>query len=170
MPDPSTTPPQPPALLLRAASALWTQAKTVYLTGAFPAYGSPAWCGLPADSPQRLAAALDAAEHWRRHVAEQQRLDALAESDPEAWFREVTADANEEARRTLSRLRLSRVPTTNEMAARRRPQPSRPVTACPGWPPLAVPGRPGWWRHCIDGQQVDLPHREAPAPERKAAA
>jgi hypothetical protein len=31
------------------------------------------------------------------------------------------------------------------------------VTATPDWPPVAIPGRPGWWRHCIDGQQVDLP-------------
>lgn len=31
------------------------------------------------------------------------------------------------------------------------------VTAAPDWPPVAIPGRPGWWRHCIDGQQVDLP-------------
>ena len=32
------------------------------------------------------------------------------------------------------------------------------VVAAKGWPPVAIPGRPGWWRHCIDGQQVDLPH------------
>lgn len=31
------------------------------------------------------------------------------------------------------------------------------VTATPDWPPVAIPGRPGWWRHCIDGKQVDLP-------------
>lgn len=36
----------------------------------------------------------------------------------------------------------------------------RPLTATPGWPPVAIPGRPGWWRHLIDGQQVDLPHNE----------
>ncbi|MEK2475698.1 DUF2742 domain-containing protein [Streptomyces noursei] len=143
MPDTSTPPPQSPALLLRAASALWTQAKDVYLDGSFPAYGSPVWCSLPADSPQRLAAALDAAEHWRRHVAEQQRLDALAESDPQAWFREVTADANEEARRMLRRMRLSSMPTTEEMAARRLHRSARPVQASPGWPPIAIPGQPG---------------------------
>jgi hypothetical protein len=32
------------------------------------------------------------------------------------------------------------------------------VAATEGWPPVAIPGRPGWWRHCIDGQQIDLPH------------
>lgn len=41
------------------------------------------------------------------------------------------------------------------------PTPS-PVTATPGWPPVAIPGRPGWWRHWIDGKQVDLPHRTPP--------
>ena len=41
------------------------------------------------------------------------------------------------------------------------PQPYE-VTATPGWTPVAIPGRPGWWRHHIDGQQVDLPHREQP--------
>lgn len=32
------------------------------------------------------------------------------------------------------------------------------VTATPDWPPVAIPGRPGWRRHYIDGQQVDLPN------------
>lgn len=31
------------------------------------------------------------------------------------------------------------------------------VRATPGWPPVAIPGQPGWWRHHIDGKQVDLP-------------
>lgn len=31
------------------------------------------------------------------------------------------------------------------------------VTATPDWPPVAIPGRPGWRRHYVDGQQVDLP-------------
>ena len=34
------------------------------------------------------------------------------------------------------------------------------VTATPGWPPVAIPGHPGWWRHYIDGHQVDLPTRD----------
>jgi hypothetical protein len=38
------------------------------------------------------------------------------------------------------------------------------VTATPDWPPVAIPGRPGWWRHYIDGQQVDLPHNDSTAP------
>lgn len=48
-------------------------------------------------------------------------------------------------------------------------KPPRPyeVRATPSWPPVRIPGRPGWWRHCIDGRQVDLPHREAPSDSPK---
>ncbi len=37
--------------------------------------------------------------------------------------------------------------------------PPNQVTATPDWPPVRIPGRPGWWRHCINGQQTDLPSR-----------
>lgn len=43
------------------------------------------------------------------------------------------------------------------------PPPPRQIAATPGWPPIAIPGRPGWWRHCINGQQVDLPHDDTTA-------
>jgi hypothetical protein len=39
------------------------------------------------------------------------------------------------------------------------------IRATSGWPPVRIPGRPGWWRHCIDDRQVDLPHRESPAAD-----
>lgn len=39
------------------------------------------------------------------------------------------------------------------------PQPYE-VTATPDWPPVAIPGRPGWRRHHIDGKQVDLPNTD----------
>lgn len=40
------------------------------------------------------------------------------------------------------------------------PEPPKPreLEATDDWPPVAIPGRPGWRRHCINGQQVDLPH------------
>jgi len=38
--------------------------------------------------------------------------------------------------------------------------PPHEVTATPAWPPIRIPGRPGWWRHFIDGQQTDLPSRD----------
>jgi len=40
------------------------------------------------------------------------------------------------------------------------PVPPREVTATPGWPPIAIPGRPGWWRHLVGGQQVDMATNE----------
>lgn len=40
--------------------------------------------------------------------------------------------------------------------------PQNAVRGTPGWPPVRIPGRPGWWRHYINGQQVDLPHRAPP--------
>ncbi|MFF0623592.1 hypothetical protein [Streptomyces sp. NPDC004296] len=122
---------------------LWDQAAALCLTGDFPAYGSPQWCVLPLESPARLAAVVDAAEAWRRHASEQARLEALQESDPDAWFREVTADANSEAQRTIRRLGLSRSLDASERAKRRRPLPPHQLRATPGWPPIAVPGRPG---------------------------
>ncbi|WP_189106870.1 hypothetical protein [Streptomyces camponoticapitis] len=47
------------------------------------------------------------------------------------------------------------------MTAEPAPQP-REMVATPDWPPVAIPGRPGWWRHHVDGQQVDLPHNQNP--------
>ncbi len=136
-------------------SALWADAKAVYVAGTFPTYSSPKWCALPWESPQRLAAVLAAAELWRRHQAEQAHLDCLLDTDPDAWFREVTADANEEARRTIRRLRLSTVPTAAEMAGRRQPRPPRQMRATPGWPPIAVPGHPGRYLPWHDDQREE---------------
>lgn len=51
-----------------------------------------------------------------------------------------------------------------------KPEPnpgSREVTATPNWPPVAIPGRPGWWRHHENGRQVDLPHNNRTAAARE---
>ncbi|WP_411143455.1 hypothetical protein [Streptomyces sp. x-80] len=149
-------------------TALWAEAKISYLAGDFPAYGSSQWRDLPPESPQRLAAVLEAAELWRRHVAEQARLDDLLETDPGLWWQEATQDADEEARRTLRRLRLSSFLDARERAELRRPLPPHQLRVTPGWPPVAIPGRPGWWRHCRDGRQIDLPYRDT-APKEAAA-
>ncbi|MET9149999.1 hypothetical protein ABZX82_01770 [Streptomyces griseoflavus] len=37
------------------------------------------------------------------------------------------------------------------------------VTATPDWPPVAIPGRPSWWRHYENGRQADLPHNNRTA-------
>lgn len=104
-----------------------------------PKYGSAAWQQLRGDDPQKAAAILTAAEMWRRYGDEEDLL---------AWFRDATAP----------KLAHWQGRTHAELAEARKPKPPRQMQATPGWPPIAIPGRPGWWRHCIDGQQVDLPH------------
>ncbi|MFJ9536632.1 hypothetical protein ACIRPX_05175 [Streptomyces sp. NPDC101225] len=143
-------------------TALWASAQVTALNvHDFPQYGSPAWLALKADDPARAAAIITAAEQWRRHNAREQWLDRLLDSHPTAWYRVVTAEADREARRILPK--LARRPTIAEIKARNpRPVP-RPVVATPGWPPVALPGRPGWYRHCgPDGEQTDRPRTETP--------
>jgi hypothetical protein len=140
-----------------------------------PEYGSAAWIELPANDPRRAAALITAAECWRRYAEEQARLDQLAEDDPGAWFDEVTAPADEAARRFLREERaagrsVSSRPTFAELKRRRQVRRAlHIVRASPGWSPVAIPGRPGWWRHLVDGAQVDLPSREAPEQKEEAA-
>lgn len=149
-------------------TALWAEHQLTALgVNAFPAYGSPAWLALRANDPRRAAAIIEAAELWRRQQAREAWLDELLERDPEQWYQLVTADANAEAKRVLRAERLSARPTAAEVARRRTYREPRPVVATPGWTPVAIPGRPGWFRHCVgDGRQLDLPRRtpqETPA-------
>ena len=52
---------------------------------------------------------------------------------------------------------MSDFPTYGDVLRRDPGDPDRDeIRATPTWTPVALPGRPGWWRHCIDGQQVDL--------------
>jgi hypothetical protein len=141
-------------------TALWAEQQIATLgVNASPEYGSPAWLALRANDPRRAAAIIEAAEKWRRQQAREQWLDELLERDPEQWYRHVTADANTEAKRVVRAERLSTRPTAVELARRRTYGEPRPVVATPGWTPVAIPGRPGWWRHCLgDGRQLDLPH------------
>ncbi|MCZ9353214.1 DUF2742 domain-containing protein [Streptomyces mutabilis] len=138
------------------AVAVWAAAQVTALgVTDWPAYGSPAWRALLATDPRRAAAIIEAAEQWRQHRADVDDLDQLLTNNPEEWYRRVTADADAEARRIAPA--LAKRPTAAEMRARARRQPPRPVTATPGWPPVAIPGRPGWHRRLVDGRQVDLP-------------
>ncbi|MER6557239.1 DUF2742 domain-containing protein [Streptomyces sp. NPDC001027] len=136
--------------------ALWaSNAVTQLLDGQDepPAYGSPAWRRLPGDDPRRAAAILTAAESWRRFGCEDMSVIEAAEmwrrygSDQVlTWFRESSVSHRPLAdRRTLA-----------ELDALSKPKPPRPVQATAGWPPVAIPGRPGWHRHLVDGQQIDL--------------
>lgn len=132
-------------------TALWVQARAVYDTRDFPEYASPAWRALPPNSPQRLAGVLEAAEKWRRYVA-QLDDDTLT---PGEWYAHTFGDARAQAARLCHA--LGKMRTFQEMRnARARPRPARPVRASPGWPPIAVPGEPGVQRHLINGQQTDL--------------
>lgn len=140
-------------------TALWAEQQITTLgVRAFPEYGSPAWLALRANDPRRAAAIIEAAEKWRRQQAREQWLDELLERDPEQWYRHVTADANTEAKRVLRAERLSTRPTAVELARRRTYGEPRPVVATAEWTPVAIPGRPGWYRHHVgDGRQLDLP-------------
>jgi hypothetical protein len=151
-PSPTATP-----AATEAAAAAWAAARVTELSERHtaqtsseaawevPAYGSAQWCALRPDDPRRTAAVIEAAELWRQQQAEEQRLAELAEADPEAWFREVTAEADAAARpitRTLAHMRAAR----GSRAAWSHRPPHR-LQATPGWPPIAVPGRPGHFLH-----------------------
>lgn len=110
-----------------------------------PRYGSVAWQRLRGDDPQKAAAVITAAEMWRRYGDEGDLLQ---------WFRE----AQQQTRTPLSSRK-----TRAELDEAARPKPAALVRATAGWPPVAVPGRPGWSRHLVDGRQVDLPHNRSGA-------
>jgi hypothetical protein len=136
----------------------WASARVTDLLADFPedtdvpAYGAAAWLQLSADDPRRPAAVLAAAEEWRQQAGRRARIEA---GDLPAFW-EVFGEAAEEAQRTARRLELSRQPSYAELEQRRGTRrEATPVKAAPGWP-VAIPGRPGWWRHCIDSKQVDL--------------
>ena len=54
-------------------------------------------------------------------------------------------------------------PTCGDVLGRDPSDPLRDeIRATPAWTPVAIPGRPGWWRHWVDGQQVDHDSYEPP--------
>ncbi|MFJ2737663.1 MULTISPECIES: DUF2742 domain-containing protein [unclassified Streptomyces] len=124
------------------AMTLWASARVTELldgqNGIPPTYGTAEWQRLAANDPRKAAAILTAAEMWRRFGDEEALLD---------WFREASR----------SRHRLAEGKTLAELDALAKPKPPRLVQATVGWPPVAIPGRPGWYQHLIDGQQVELP-------------
>lgn len=128
------------------AAQLWAEHQVATLAEGVPdwtvpPYGSLAWSQLPPNDPRRFAAVVEAAERWRRQAAEEQRLDQLADEDPAAWYAEVTAEANDEARRMAGR--LARMRTQRELEAVRVHRPPHRLRATPGWPAVAIPGQPG---------------------------
>lgn len=112
-----------------AITELWAEAKLYWTARAFPKYGSPAWIGLAPDDPRRLAAALEAAELWRKFGDEEALL---------AWFREAHR----------SRPPLAERRTRAELDAAAKPKPPHQLRATPGWPPIRVPGGNGRYLTC----------------------
>jgi hypothetical protein len=168
------TQPAPAGTSAAEVTAVWAEAKVTDLLAhtaadfVAPAYGTTLWARLAAGDPVKSAAVITAAELWRRQEAEQARLEELYHHDPETWFREITAEADTAAAR-LGRT-LASTPTWEECRKRRQHRPPWPSVATPDWGPVAISGRPGWWRHCINGEQVDLPRRDIETLERRDAA
>lgn len=105
-------------------AALWANAKVAWLDRGFPKYGSPSWVALGPEDPRRLAAALEAAEMWRKYGDEEELCNWLKRlsSSPEAVLRA----------RSIAELDLLA-----------KPKPPHQLRATPGWPPVAIPGQPG---------------------------
>ncbi|MGW1559069.1 hypothetical protein ACWCQ1_21480 [Streptomyces sp. NPDC002144] len=114
---------------VEAIVQLWAEAKAYWTARAFPKYGGAAWRALPPDDPRRLAAALEAAELWRKYGDEEALL---------AWFREASRP-----RPSLADRR-----TRAELDAAAKPQPPHQLRATPGWPPIRIPGQPGRYLDC----------------------
>ncbi len=125
-------------------TTLWAGARLAELIPTHehaPKYGSPAWRGLPGSDPRRAAAIITAAEMWRRYGDEEELL---------TWFKEASAPHQPPAQRL----------TIAELNARALPRPAHQLRAVHGWPPIALPGRPGWCRCLVDGRQVDRPRHQ----------
>lgn len=139
-------------------AALWASAQitSLIITGEEPPlYGSLAWLHLAPGDPRKVAALITAAEEYRQYADEEARLDRLAEEDPEAYRREVYAEANAYAASIARNVALRH--TAEEIRRRAAGGPAHVVVATAGWPPVALPGRPGWYRHLVDGRQADRP-------------
>ncbi|WP_088245278.1 hypothetical protein [Streptomyces sp. LUP47B] len=114
---------------LDAFVQLWADARISYFAKDHPKYGSAEWQALHPDDPRRLAAALSAAELWRKYGDEEALL---------AWFREASR----------SRPSLAERRTRAELDAAARPKPPHVLKATPGWPPIRIPGQPGRYIDC----------------------
>ncbi|MEU5112012.1 hypothetical protein AB0G64_10965 [Streptomyces longwoodensis] len=108
-----------------------------------PKYGTREWQQTPGNDPRRTVALIEAAEMWRRYGDEDDLL---------AWFQQAhTARPPLSSGKTVAEL-----PDVPKRVA-------RPVVATEGWPPVALPGRPGWYRRIVNGRQVDVQSRQVAA-------
>ncbi|MGW2871346.1 hypothetical protein [Kitasatospora sp. NPDC001225] len=130
-----------------------------------PDYGSPAFAALPPADPRREAALITAAEAWRQQSEEAplylhaglRTTIAIGEQTRAAWVAEDEAAWKRLVRTVRA---WSNHPSALELAEQRTraaEAAQRAVSASARWPPVAIPGRPGWHRHHHSGRQVDLP-------------
>jgi hypothetical protein len=124
LPPTQTPEPEPPTIEPGDVVQLWADAKSLYLAGEFPKYASPEWIALHPDDPRRLAAALAAAEMWRKYGDEEELI---------IWFRSASR----------SRPSLVERRTRAELDEAAKPKPPHQLRATPGWPPIRVPGGNG---------------------------
>nr|WP_241670676.1 DUF2742 domain-containing protein [Streptomyces lavendulae] len=139
--------PAPPRGDAPDAVALWASARVTELVdgqATVPRYGTAEWQQLPGNDPKKGAAVIVAAEMWRRYGDEDELL---------AWFRDAHRARNPIGGRK----------TVAELDTLAKPAPPRPVQATTGWPPVAIPGRPGWHRRLVNGRQVDVQRTERAA-------
>ncbi|MEV6398150.1 hypothetical protein AB0M39_25830 [Streptomyces sp. NPDC051907] len=131
------TPAEPPADQIDPGdfAQLWAEARSLFFAKDFPPYASPAWRALHPDDPRRLAAALNAAELWRKYGDEEALLQ---------WFRDATAPKPP----------LWTGRTAAELAEARKHRPPHQLRATPGWPPVAVPGQPGKYLTYTEGRNA----------------
>ncbi|MFD3698503.1 hypothetical protein ACFWUZ_20530 [Streptomyces sp. NPDC058646] len=113
-------------------AGLWAEARSLYFAQGFPPYASPAWQALHPDDPQRLAAALDAAEKWRKFGDEAALFD---------WFRNVSGYRFSAEGRSVS-----------ELAEARKARPPRELRPTAGWPPIRIPGGNGRYLTYSEGR------------------
>lgn len=119
----------------------------------WPPYGTAEWLQLNPKDPRCYAATLEAAELHRRAEAERHRLDSLMDNDPETWWREITAEANDYAGRIGHALAARQTAEERRVAADRASnRHPHQLRATRGWPPIRIPGRPG--RYLTFGQEA----------------
>lgn len=112
----------------------------------WPPYGSVEWLHLDPQDPRTYVATLEAAELHRRAEAERERLDWLMDNEPDVWWAEITDEARRETCRRVRAIGASAIVSAVEARVRQAREVRRSphkLTATRGWPPIAIPGRPG---------------------------
>lgn len=91
---------------------------------------------------------------WQDHV--RQELDELdwMREDPLGWYMDTFAEARIEARKLIPAIAAMKSARAVR-DARAKPGPIHELRATQGWPPIAIPGRPGWRRQLVNGKQTD---------------